>query len=72
MYDGDPETNPNAKRYDTLSYIETVNKRLGVMDSTAITLCMDHDLPIVVLDLWQEGALERAVCGESIGTLIYQ
>ena len=72
VYDGDPETNPNAKRYDTLSYIETVNKRLGVMDGTAITLCMDHDLPIVVLDLWQEGALERAICGESVGTLIYQ
>ncbi len=72
VYDGDPKTNPNAKRYDTLSYIETVNKRLGVMDSTAITLCMDHDLPIVVLDLWQEGALEKAVCGDPVGTLIYQ
>lgn len=72
VYDGDPKTNPNARRYDTLSYIEAVNKRLGVMDSTAITLCMDHDLPIVVLDLWQEGALERAICGESVGTLIYQ
>ncbi len=72
VYDGDPKTNPNARRYDTLSYIEAVNKRLGVMDSTAITLCMDHDLPIIVLDLWQEGALERAICGESVGTLIYQ
>ena len=72
VYDGDPKTNPNARRYDTLSYIETVNKRLGVMDSTAITLCMDHDLPIVVLDLWQEGALEKAVCGDPVGTLIYQ
>ena len=72
VYDGDPKTNPNARRYDTLSYIEAINKRLGVMDSTAITLCMDHDLPIVVLDLWQEGALERAVCGEPVGTLIYQ
>ncbi|HEY53370.1 MAG TPA: UMP kinase [Caldilineae bacterium] len=72
VYDGDPNKDPNAKRYNKLSYIEAVNKRLGVMDSTAITLCMDHDLPIVVLDLWQEGALERAVSGESIGTLIYQ
>jgi uridylate kinase len=72
VYDGDPNKDPSAKRYSQLSYIEAVNKRLGVMDSTAITLCMDHELPIVVLDLWQEGALERAVNGEAIGTLIYQ
>lgn len=72
VYDGDPSQDPNARRYGKLSYIEAVNKRLGVMDSTAITLCMDHDLPIVVLDLWQEGALERAINGEPVGTLIYQ
>ena len=72
VYDGDPKTNPKARRYDTLSYIDAVNKRLGVMDSTAITLCMDHEMPIIVLNLWQQGALERAVCGETVGTLIYQ
>lgn len=71
VYDGDPQTNPHAKRYDRLRYIDAISKRLGVMDSTAITLCMDHGLPIIVLDLWQEGALERAVQGETIGTLIY-
>ncbi|RME86221.1 MAG: UMP kinase [Caldilineae bacterium] len=70
VYDGDPLTDPNARRYDRLSYIEAVNKRLGVMDSTAVTLCMDHDLPIIVLNLWQEGALVKAVTGESVGTLI--
>lgn len=71
VYDGDPKINPNAKRYDRLKYIDTVNLRLKVMDSTAVTLCMDHGLPIIVLDLWQEGALEKAVQGEPIGTLIY-
>ena len=72
VYDGDPKLNPNAKRYDQLSYIEAVNKRLKVMDSTAITLCMDNDLPIIVLNLWQENALTRTVMGESVGTLIYK
>ena len=72
VYDGDPNIDADASRYDMLTYIDAVNKRLGVMDSTAITLCMDHELPIVVLNLWQEGALERAVCGEPVGTLIYQ
>jgi len=72
VYDGDPKLDPNAKRYDQLSYIEVVNKRLKVMDSTAITLCMDNDLPIIVLNLWQEDALMRAVQGENVGTLIYK
>ncbi len=71
IYDGDPRKDPNAKRYDRLTYIEAINKRLGVMDSTAMTLCMDHDLPIIVLDLWQEGSLEKAVLGEPVGTLVY-
>jgi uridylate kinase len=72
VYDGDPKLDPNAKRYDQLSYIDAVNKRLKVMDSTAITLCMDNDLPIIVLNLWQEGALVRTVLGESVGTIIYK
>ena len=72
VYDGDPNKDANAKRYDQLSYIEAVNKRLRVMDSTAITLCMDNDLPIIVLNLWQEGALVRTVMGEMVGTLIYK
>ncbi len=72
VYDGDPNIDANAKRYEMLTYIDAINKRLGVMDSTAITLCMDHELPIVVLDLWQDVALEGAVYGEPVGTLIYQ
>ncbi len=72
VYNGDPKIDADAIRYDMLTYIEAVNKRLGVMDRTAITLCMDHELPIIVLNLWQEGALERAIYGESVGTLIYQ
>lgn len=71
IYDGDPHKDPNAKRYDRLSYIDAINQRLGVMDSTAMTLCMDHELPIIVLNLWSEGSLERAVQGEPVGTLVY-
>ncbi|NUQ38382.1 MAG: UMP kinase [Caldilineales bacterium] len=71
VYDGDPKTDPTARRYDRLTYIDAINQRLGVMDSTAITLCMDHDLPIIVLNLWQAGSLEAAVLGQTVGTLIY-
>jgi uridylate kinase len=70
VYDTDPEQNPNAKRFDRLSYIDALNRRLQVMDSTAISLCMDNELPIVVLDMWQEDHLRRAVLGEQVGTLI--
>ena len=70
IYDGDPQKDPNAKRYDRLTYIEAISKRLGVMDSTAMTLCMDHDLPIIVLNLWQKDSLMKAVQGEPVGTLV--
>jgi uridylate kinase len=70
VYQEDPRINPNARRFESLSYIEALNLRVGVMDSTAISLCMDNDLPILVLDLWQPNSLERAVMGEPIGTLI--
>jgi uridylate kinase len=70
VYDSDPQKNPSAKKFDSLTYIETLNRRLGVMDSTAISLCMDNNLPILVLNLWQEDMLERAMCGESVGTII--
>ncbi|HID88772.1 MAG TPA: UMP kinase [Anaerolineae bacterium] len=70
VYEEDPQQNPNARRFDRLSYLEALNMRIGVMDATAITLCMEHDLPIVVLDLWQPESLKRAVRGEKIGTLI--
>ncbi len=71
IYDGDPHKDPNAKRYDRLNYIDAINQRLGVMDTTAMTLCMDHELPIIVLNLWSEGSLEKAVLGEPVGTLVY-
>ena len=70
VYVEDPRVNPYAKRFETLSYIDALNLRVGVMDSTALSLCMDNDMPILVLDLWQPNSLERAVMGESIGTLI--
>jgi uridylate kinase len=70
VYESDPAQNPQAKRFDKLTYIDALNKRLQVMDSTAISLCMDNELPIVVLDMWQEDHLRRAVLGEAVGTLI--
>lgn len=70
VYDSDPQIHPDAERFDHLSYIEALNKRLEVMDSTAISLCMDNKMPILVLDMWQHGALESAVAGEQVGTLI--
>ena len=71
VYDMDPRTNADAVRYETLSYLDALNLHVGVIDSTAITLCMENNLPIVVLDLWQPSSLERAVAGERIGTLIH-
>lgn len=70
VYDSDPVTNPDAKRFDQLTYIDTLNRRLEVMDSTAISLCMDNNLPILVLNLWEEGVLRRALFGEAVGTLV--
>lgn len=70
VYDRDPLLDPTAKRFDRLSYIEALNMRVGIMDSTAITLCMDNDLPIYVVDLWAPGSLERVVQGEPVGTVI--
>jgi uridylate kinase len=70
VYDKDPRTNPDAQRFDHLSFIQAVTLRVGVMDSTALTLCMDNDLPIIVLDLWQPNSLEQAVLGEPVGTLV--
>jgi uridylate kinase len=70
IYDSDPKKNPNARRYDTLTYQEAIAKRLEVMDMTAFTLCMDNNLPILVVDFWQEGMLEAAVMGEKVGTLV--
>jgi len=70
VYDRDPEKDPSAVRFDRLSYIDALNRRLKVMDSTAISLCMDNDLPILVLDMWEKNSLVTAVCGGEIGTFI--
>ncbi len=70
VYDSDPKKNAGARRFDRLTYIDALNMRVGVMDSTAMAMCMDNDLPICVLNLWEEGSLERVVAGEAIGTLI--
>lgn len=70
VYDSDPNENADAKPFTRLTYIDALNMRVGVMDSTAMAMCMDNDLPIYVVDLWEEDALEKVVCGEPAGTLI--
>ncbi|WP_344969768.1 UMP kinase [Streptosporangium fragile] len=70
VYDADPRKNPDAVRFDHLEYGEVLTRGLGVMDATAISLCMDNNLPIVVFDLMGEGNILRAVRGEKIGTLV--
>jgi uridylate kinase len=70
VYDSDPKKNPDAKKFDQLGYIEVLNRRLEVMDSTAISLCMENNLPILVLNLWDPQALLRALKGEQAGTLV--
>jgi len=70
VYDSDPKKNKNAKKFDQLTYLEMLNKKLEVLDGTAISLCMEHKLPILVLNLWDETALKRAIQGEKVGTLV--
>ncbi len=71
VYDSDPSVNAGAKRFDKLSYIDALKMRLEVMDSTALSLCMDNKLPIIVFDLRTPHSLERVVVGEIIGTLVH-
>ncbi|RME75915.1 MAG: UMP kinase [Planctomycetota bacterium] len=71
VYDKDPKRHPDARRYDTLSYLDVLNQGLAVMDLTAISLCMETGLPILVFNLKVQGNIERAVRGERIGTLIH-
>jgi len=70
VYDADPKKNPEAKRFTDLDYIEVLNRGLKVMDSTAISLCMDNALPIIVFDLTVDGNLQRVVLGEDVGTRV--
>ncbi len=70
VYDSDPHKDPHARRFSHLTYMETINRRLEVMDSTAISLCMDNNMPILVLNLWNENDLRDALLGKPVGTLV--
>jgi uridylate kinase len=70
VYDSDPEKHPNARRYDRITYREFLHKNLGVMDATAISLCQDNQLPIVVFDMSTPGNMLRVIGGEAIGTTV--
>ena len=71
VYTADPFKNKNAKRFTQLKFIDVLKKKIRVMDSTAISMCMDHNLPIVVFNLLQPGNIKRVVLGEKIGTLVH-
>ena len=71
VYDSDPNLNADAKKFDELSYLEVVKRRLQVMDTTAVTLCMDNKLPIVVFNITKQGYLKRVIQGEKLGTKIF-
>jgi uridylate kinase len=70
VYDKDPVKHPDARMFDRLTYIEVLQKRLKVMDSTAISLCMDNNMPIVVFNLFETGNIKRIVSGEQVGTIV--
>ena len=72
VYDADPVTTPTATRFDHLDYIEVLQRNLNVMDSTAISLCRDNRMPIIVFNLNENGNIKRVVSGESVGTLVGQ
>jgi uridylate kinase len=71
VYDSDPNLNPQAVKFETLEYIEVLKRGLAVMDATAISLCMENGLPIIVFDFRREGNIKRALLGEPIGTLVH-
>ncbi|MBU4377226.1 MAG: UMP kinase [Candidatus Omnitrophica bacterium] len=70
VYSKDPKKFKDAKRFKELKYIDVLNKGLKVMDATAVSLCMDNNLPIIVFDLFKEGNIKRAIMGENIGTVV--
>jgi len=71
IYDADPKKTPGANKFEELSYMDVLNRHLKVMDSTAISLCMDNSIPIIVFDLHAAGNIKRVVCGEPIGTIVH-
>lgn len=70
VYTADPKLDPTATRFDHLTYMEALNRGLSVMDNTALTLCMDNNIPIIVFDALEQGAMERIVLGARVGTLV--
>ncbi len=71
VYDSDPKKNPDAKRYENVTFRECISSRLNVMDTTAFSLCMDNDIPIIIFDLGPEGNLSHGLQGKPIGTLVH-
>ena len=71
VYDSDPRKNPDAKRYETITFQECISKRLSVMDTTAFSLCMDNHIPIIIFELAPNGNLSHALRGQPIGTLVH-
>jgi uridylate kinase len=70
VYDADPATHPEAKKFDHLTFLDVLNRGLKVMDSTAISLCMDNDIPLIVFNMMEPGNMKRVILGEKIGTFI--
>ena len=70
IYDCDPKTNPNAKKYDHINYIDIIKNGIKAMDATAATMCMENDIPVVAFGLDEEQSIVRVVCGEKLGTVI--
>lgn len=70
VYDSDPKTNPNAKKYDTLTYMDVISQGLKATDTTAITMCMENEIPIIAFSLMEKDAMKKAIRGEAVGTYI--
>ena len=70
VYSGDPETDKNAKKFDELTYMDVLNKNLKVMDSAAISLCMDNNIPLIIFNLNEKGNIKKVVSGKTIGTIV--
>lgn len=70
VYDSDPRINADATRYESISYLDVLSQNLGVMDSTATSLCMDNEIPIIVFNFNEPGSIEKTICGEKIGTFV--
>jgi uridylate kinase len=71
IYDKDPRKHTDAVKYSDLTFMQAISDRLEVVDSTALTMCMDNDMPLLVLDLWHDDELPRAILGEKVGTLVH-